>query len=320
MTSLMYNPKVEKKIGGKVSANHASTSPHNRIVRASSLTNGTVGNNLSVEILEVRQGKDKQTQIVGGPYICMLEVIDPSIHQTLWKQKSSAQFTTKPPIIFGDVFKVKTFSGEWSVDIKSGFVLKIQLCQMLDKTLSEIDSAVIELSELVVNKEQQKVIPLDSGKAEVVLRLNLSNTQYPRGNTLTLSEIDHKEKEKEEEKSQPETPQKLERTLSSYSLPRVNVRFSIHYHTHPGEDVRVVGSNYKLGDWDASKAPVLEWTHGDMWVLEVSFRKAFVPFEYKYVVFNNHNGSVRWENVPSNRKLDTADEEFITRSEIWEKL
>jgi len=312
---------MEKKIGVKGSANHTSTSPHNRPIRASSLTNGTLGNNLSVEILEVREGKDKQNQIVGGPYICMLEVIDPSIHQTLWKQKTSAQFTTKPPIIFGDVFKVKTFSGEWSVDIKAGFVLKIQLCKMLDKTLSQIDSAVIELSELVINKEQQKVIPLDFAKAEVVLRLTLSNTQYPRGNTLTLSEIDHKEKEKEEEKEEkPQPLHQIERSLSSYSLPRVNVKFSIHYHTHPGEDVRVVGSNYKLGDWDASKAAVLEWTHGDMWVLEVSFRKAFVPFEYKYVVFNNHNGSVRWENVPSNRKLETADEEFITRSEIWEKL
>jgi hypothetical protein len=43
---------------------------------------------------------------VGGPYLCVLEVTDPTINQTVWKQKSSAQFTNKPPIIFGDVFKV----------------------------------------------------------------------------------------------------------------------------------------------------------------------------------------------------------------------
>lgn len=323
MTSLVHSQKMDKKFyGNRMSVGHVSASP-TRATRTSSFTSGLPGNSLSLEILEVREGKDKQPPIVGGPYVCILEVVDSTLHQTVWKQKSSAQFTSKPPIIFGDVFKVKNFSGEWSVDIKPWFILKIQFCKMQEKNPIQIDSGVLELQHLVVNKEQQKIIPLEAGKAEVVIRLTLSNTQYPRGNTLTLNEIDHKEKAKEEKNHEPaETVahNQLERTLSSYSLPRVTIRFSIHYHTNSGEDVRIVGSNYKLGDWDASKAPVLQWTHGDVWVLEISFRKVFIPLEYKYVVYNNHNGGVRWENVPANRKVEATEEDFVSRSESWEKL
>jgi len=323
MTTLTNGTKMDKKFFTKPSGNHSSGSTHNRPVRNFSFSNGQSGNSLSVEILEVREGTDN-TPIVGGPYVCLLEVIDPSsIQQILWKQKSSAQFTSKPPIIFGDIFKVKSLSGEWCIDIRPGFTLKIQLCKVSEKALTPLDSATIELQDLVVNKEQQKVIPLEVGKAEVVLRMTLSNAQYPRVNALTLREIDQKEKEKGEKTQEQNEPsiheeKSLQQALS-YSLPRVKVRFCIHYHTNPGEDLRVVGSNYKLGDWDPFKAGILEWTNGDFWVLEISFRKAFIPFEYKYIVCNNHNGVVRWENI-KNRKVEVTESEFIDRSEVWEKL
>jgi len=313
----MYSGKIEKKFGSKIGGTHYSHtgSPH-RTKSSSSLA----GTNLSIEIAEVREVQEKKSSLVGGPYLCVLEVLDPSIQQTVWKQKSSAQFTNKPPIIFGDVFKVKNFTGDFGVDIKPGFSLKVQFCKVTDKSPQEIDSANIQLQDLIVNKEQQKVVPLELGKAEIVLRMTLSNTQYPRGNTLTLNEITQKEREKEKTTEQEKTvePEKiLNRTNSVYSLPRLTVRFSIHYHTVPGEELRIVGSNYKLGDWDAFKAPVMEWTHNGVWVLEVNFRKAFVPFEYKYVLVKD--GNARWENIPGNRKVEATDEEFIQVSETWEK-
>jgi len=304
---------MERKISLKGGSNLHKT-------KSSTSLNGWTGTSLSIEIVEVREGSNKNEQLVGGPYLCILEVIDSSIHQTVWKQRSSSQFTHKPPIIFGDVFKVKNFSGEWGVDIKPGFILKVQFCKMQDKAPVQIDSTNISLEDLVVNREQQKVVPLQEGKAEVVLRLTLSNTQYPRGNTLTLSEIDQKEREKEKSNEQPEKIDvSLERTLSSYSLPRVTVKFSINYHTTDGEVVKLIGSNYKIGDWDVNNAPTMKWTYGDNWELEISFRKAFVPLEYKYAVFHTHNGNVRWENI-SNRKIDQIEEDFITRSDTWERL
>jgi len=313
---------MDKKFGSKIGTNHhahAVGSPHR--TKSSSSLNGFTGTNLSIEIVEVRESTDKRMTLVGGPYLCVLEVTDPTINQTVWKQKSSAQFTNKPPIIFGDVFKVKNFSGEWGIDIKPGFTLKVQFCKMNDKAPTPLDSQIIELQDLVVNKEQQKIISLEEDKAEVVLRLTLSNTQYARGNTLTLNEIGIKEKEKEKANEQPDKEKaSLERTLSSYSLPRVTVRFVIHYHTVIGEDVRVVGSNYKLGDWDALKAPIMDWHHGGVWVLELSFRKVFVPFEYKYAVVNTHLNTVRWETFPSNRKTELTEEESIIRNDTWDKL
>jgi len=313
---------MDKKFGSKIGTGHhthAVGSPHR--TKSSSSLNGFTGTNLSIEIVEVRESSEKKMPLVGGPYLCVFEVADPTIHQTVWKQRSSAQFTNKPPIIFGDVFKVKNFSGEWGVDIKPGFTLKVQFCKMQDKAPTPLDSQTIALEDLVVNKEQQKIISLEEGKAEVVLRLTLSNTQYPRGNTLTLNEIGIKEKEKEKANEQPDKEKpSLERTLSSYSLPRVTTRFVIHYHTVIGEDVRVVGSNYKLGDWDAFKAPTMDWHHGDIWVLEINFRKVFVPFEYKYAVVNTHHNTIRWETFTANRKVELVEEESIVKNDTWDKL
>jgi len=317
----MHNSKVDKKFTSKIGVISPSAN-HSKVTRSSS-ANGFNGTTLAIEIIEVQEGTNNKP-IVGGPYLCVLEVVDPSNNQIVWKQKSSSQFTAKPPIIFGDAFKVKNFAGDWGLDIKPGYVLKVQLCMMMeDKVMVQMDSARVELKDLVVNKEQIESIILEEGNAQVILRLTLSNSQYPRGNTLTLSEINSKEMEKAQEKTEETEKERgtLERTMSmsSYSLPRVTVRFSIHYHTNNGEDVRVIGSNYKLGDWDPWKASIMEWTSGDIWVLELSFRKVFIPFEYKYVVLNNHHGASRWESI-SNRRMDVADREFINRFETWDKL
>ena len=76
-----------------------------------------------------------------------------------------------------------------------------------------------------------------------------------RGTSLTLRELGQKEKEKEEKEKEKEKeptlveqPAEMQRT-TSFHLPIVVVRFSISYHTVPGEEVRIVGSNPKLGDW-----------------------------------------------------------------------
>jgi len=319
----MSLPKMDKKFGKFANSPHfshiASHSPSGR-------TKGSPGlpvTTLSIEIVEVRDSHDKKAPLVGGPYVCILEVVDPSIQQTVWKQKSSAQFTTKPPIIFGDVFKVRNMNGDWGLDIKPGYVLKVQFCKMTDKSPLQLDYANISLEDLIVNKEQQKEVPLHGGNAEIVLRLTLSNAQYPRGTTITLGELGQKEKEKEEKEKEKEKepqfePQGLQRT-ASYHLPRVVVRFSILYHTVPGEDVRIVGSNPKLGDWDAHKAPPMVWSEGGTWRLEIPFRKITTPFEYKYVVYNTQNGSVRWETA-ANRKVEAVQDDFINREDAWDHV
>jgi len=310
---------MDKKLGSKVHSGHFNVAtPPSHKNKVQSVHTGT---NLSIEIVEVGEIQDREFPLVGGPYICILEVVDTSIQHAIWKQKTSAQFTTRAPIIFGDIFKVKNFTGEWGVDIKSGFALKVQFCRMEDKTPVALGSTSIELQDLVVNKEQQKVEPFEGGNAELVLRLTLSNTQYPRGNNLTLREINLKEKEKEKTNEQPEKDRiTISRTpsTSSYSLPRITVFFSINYHTIIGEEIRIVGSNYKLGDWDASKAPFMQWNYGGVWTLSLSFRKAFVPFEYKYVVFNTQSGHVRWESI-ANRKVELTEEESVHRGDAWDR-
>lgn len=42
----------------------------------------------------------------------------------------------------------------------------------------------------------------------------------------------------------------------------VKVNFSIQYHTHPGQNVRVVGSVPSLGSWDVAKAFQLNYKDG----------------------------------------------------------
>jgi len=68
------------------------------------------------------------------------------------------------------------------------------------------------------------------------------------------------------------------------SIDSITVRFSISYITKYGEELRIAGSSKKLGDWQADKAPIMFYTNGGNWTLELSFDKDELPLEYKYVI------------------------------------
>jgi hypothetical protein len=178
---------------------------------------------------------------------------------------------------------------------------------------------VVSLTDLVVNKPEEKVVPLEKGSAAIVIRVNLSNSQVAKDNKV-VTELKHS--------NGTNGNSKLDRTNSSnamsspYAHSFVNVAFSVDYHTQLGEVVCLVGSIPKLGSWDPTKAPKMTWNEGGVWSLEMAFRKSDTPLEYKYVVYNTHSQHCRWETT-ANRKFSLEqhpDQHHIVRKESWEVI
>jgi len=254
-----------------------------------------------------------------GPFQIVLEVMEGSSH--IWKQKTNPQMLKNLPVLFGDYFKVKSGEGP---EIKAGAQLHLYLTKSdaPGDTEQIIDSTVFSLDDLRVNRTEEKVISFDNRSGELHLNLTLSNTQYPRNSDITLKDLtDDKTKMIPVTPDSPNRLQKSELTESQsniYSLPKITVRFGIHYHTGDGEQMRIVGSDGKLGSWDLYKAPILNWDQG-FWSIEITFRRSYLPLEYKYVVYNVHTGQSRWEQS-ANRKLDGAFEECLEQRDVWDSV
>ena len=96
---------------------------------------------------------------------------------------------------------------------------------------------------------------------------------------------------------------------------RVHVRFSIHYPTRAGEQLRITGDPEVLGGWfrpgpvpmqlGSDHEELETGGRGQRWTLATQLPLRTGRFQYRYVVADDATGEVRWEREP-NRVGDTA--------------
>jgi len=104
------------------------------------------------------------------------------------------------------------------------------------------------------------------------------------------------------------------------SIDSITVRFSISYITKYGEELRIAGSSKKLGDWQADKAPIMFYTNGGNWTLELSFDKDELPLEYKYVITKLEKKKNKVSNSPrENGEIEENEVEIEELVGLWEK-
>jgi len=277
---------------------------------------------LHIGLIEVRElnSTPKDFFVGGGPFQVLLELIEINSKNSLWKHKSATVQSAKPPVVFKEKAHATNLPAlELEHDSQPNCKLDIVLCKQKGSKWFK-DTAAFSLSDLVVNKPEEKVVPMEKGTAAVVIKLHLSNSQIGKDNLKSLSELRNGTAHGTNGSG------KLDRANSSnaigtpYSHSFVNVAFSTNYHTQFGEVVCVCGSIPKLGGWDVTKAPKMNWNEAGRWNLEIAFRKSDTPFEYKYVIFNTHTQNARWESTP-NRKFSLEqhpEQHQILRQESWE--
>ena len=98
----------------------------------------------------------------------------------------------------------------------------------------------------------------------------------------------------------------------------MNIRFSIHYQTQWGQEIRLVGSSPELGEWDVHGAPPMAYIPGGTWVLDVPLTpNKDKPITYKYCVLHV-SGGVDWERG-GNRTLpgNLGRVAHVEVSDIW---
>ena len=88
---------------------------------------------------------------------------------------------------------------------------------------------------------------------------------------------------------------------NDYDLNINKIIFSIKYDTIFGEEIGILGSIPKLGNWDQNKIFYLNWNNGNIWIGEFSLESnSFSDFEFKFVISSNRKVK-RWENGDNNK-------------------
>jgi len=91
----------------------------------------------------------------------------------------------------------------------------------------------------------------------------------------------------------------------------VNIKFTVHYNTQPGEYICVSGSIPELGRWNLNQGQKMAFSEGGLWTFETTLRRTQIPFHYKYVLINSKTKENTYEPTPSNRNLnETKDIEL----------
>ena len=63
------------------------------------------------------------------------------------------------------------------------------------------------------------------------------------------------------------------------------IAFSIKYNSIYGEEVVILGSTAKFGNWNLNKGFHLKWNEGNIWTGEMFFENGDIQnFEFKFVV------------------------------------
>ena len=66
----------------------------------------------------------------------------------------------------------------------------------------------------------------------------------------------------------------------------MKIHFNIHYHTEPGQNIRICGSLKELGNWDIAHAFALNYSLDGHWSASIDIPEEPPLVEYKYVILD----------------------------------
>ena len=76
--------------------------------------------------------------------------------------------------------------------------------------------------------------------------------------------------------------------------------FSIKFATQFGEEVGILGSIPKLGNWNQNDIFYLKWNNGNIWTGEIIFETIPEDFEFKFIIASNRYVK-KWESGDNNK-------------------
>ena len=93
----------------------------------------------------------------------------------------------------------------------------------------------------------------------------------------------------------------LNNTFTDYNIIQINkIFFSIKYNTTFGEEIGVLGSIPKLGNWSQNQIFYLNWNNGNIWTGEIPVESPPIDFEFKFIIaFNRY--IKKWESGENNK-------------------
>ena len=82
--------------------------------------------------------------------------------------------------------------------------------------------------------------------------------------------------------------------------PISKIIFCLTYHSVFGEEVGIIGSSEKLGNWEENSVKIMKWNKGNIWTREEELNiNNLVDFEFKFVILEK-NKIKKWESGNNN--------------------
>ena len=97
----------------------------------------------------------------------------------------------------------------------------------------------------------------------------------------------------------------------------MNIRFSIHYKTTPGQNICVSGSHDLLGNWDPAKAFNLNYAFEGEWSATAEFPEDLESIHYNYILKDDHGNVIREWGNPRKVILNEYHTPLIMLNESW---
>ena len=81
-------------------------------------------------------------------------------------------------------------------------------------------------------------------------------------------------------------------TNNSHKISKIT--FNFKYNSNYGDNIGILGSNEKLGNWCQDKILYLKWNYGNIWSNSINVDNSKLEnFEFKYII--SHEGTIYWE-------------------------
>ena len=175
--------------------------------------------------------------------------------------------------------KVKSISAE-----KTKKTIKIIKKIKKPKKLNESDINIKIAVNLNINPNSSKVKKhniIKSDKVNKVKNLNVNINSFDNYNTYNNNNTNN-----------------IYTNIFNFNINKII--FSIKYDTQFGEEVGILGSIPKLGNWNQNDIFYLQWNNGNKWTGEIIFETMPLDFEFKFVIVSNRNVK-KWENGDNNK-------------------
>ena len=125
---------------------------------------------------------------------------------------------------------------------------------------------------------------------EVIIKMKIEMRSYNQNENRNENRNDNRNNKKKNKRN---------KTFNNGEFKIDKIIFYIRYDSKYGDNIGILGSTEKLGNWSQDRILFLKWNKGNIWTGEIDVDDSTLAnFEFKFI--NRHDGILYWEKGLNN--------------------